>query len=315
MKRRVLLTGASGFVGSNVLEYFLGETDWLFTCICSWRHKGSPLNIEPQDRVEVVTHDLTGPLPSLGAFDYILHIASESHVDRSIVDPVRFTENNISSTLQVLEYARAHPPKVFVLFSTDEVYGTREHAEWDILLPSNPYAASKAAQEVISIAYWKTFGVPIVITNANNIVGSRQHIEKFVPKIINLINAGQQVTLHSLNGRLGSRYYNSVKNIADALLFIVSQKPNCRSEFDRPSRYGLPGGRELNNLEMAQLIAKMLNKDLLYKIIDAESVRPGYDLSYAKVSDTLTALGWKPPFSLEDEISGIVCEWMSQNVT
>lgn len=308
---RVLITGASGFIGSGALEYLLKHTDWDFTAICSWRHKGNPLNITPDKRVTVVTHDLCGPIPELGDFDYIFNLASESHVDRSIADPVNFIENNVSSTLQVLEYARKHQPKVFIQFSTDEVFGAMEHKEWDILLPSNPYAASKAAQEMIAIAYWKTYGVPVVITNSNNIVGKNQDAEKFVPKLVNLISEGKTVQIHTHNGKPGSRHYNPVENVADALLFITTSlgatmytpAPHVASH---PDRYSLPGGEELDNLQMAHLIAHKLGiKDLSYELIDAETVRRGYDQFYPKTDGKLTELGWKPPYTLEEGLAWI----------
>lgn len=293
----VLLTGAAGMVGSHVLEYLLEKTNWTFVCPCSWRHKGNPLNIEPNDRVRVITCDLVGPIPELGFFDYILHLASDSHVDRSIKDPVGFIENNVSSTLSVLEYARAHHPEVFIQFSTDEVYGAREHQEWDVLLPANPYAASKAAQEMCALAYWRTFGVPVVITNSNNVVGRNQHPEKYVPKLVQLINAGMKVQIHVFEGQCGRRYYNPVENIADALLFILNLPPEAR---EGPCRFNLPGGEELDNLEMAQLIADLLGRPLYHEMVDVSLIRPGYDEFYPKTDGQLLKLGWKPPLSLAE---------------
>lgn len=202
---KALISGASGFVGSNVLDFLLKETDWEFTCIASWRHHGSPLRINPRNkRVTVITHDLTGPLPDLGDFDYILNLASESHVDRSIADPVPFIETNVAIVLWMLEYARKRPTKRFIHFSTDEVLGSDGY-------PSNPYAASKAAQEAIATAYWRTYGIPVVITQSNNIVGPNQDPEKFVPKIIELIKKQKPVPIHTFNGTLGKRYYNPVE--------------------------------------------------------------------------------------------------------
>lgn len=303
---KVLLTGASGFIGSGVLEYLMTRTDWEFTCLCSWKHHGSPLNIKPDRRIEVITHDLTGPIPDLGGFDYILNFASESHVDRSISDPVPFIENNVSSVLQLLEYARKHRPDVFLHFSTDEVYGTvGTHEEWDVLLPGNPYAASKAAQEMITMAYWRSFDVPIVITNSNNIVGKHQHVEKYVPKLIDLISRDQTVTVHTSNGKPGVRYYNSIHNVADAILFILKQPLYLYGNDPRLGRYNLPGGEPLDNLQMAERIARLLGKKLHVEFVDAETIRPGYDDFYPETRGTLLELGWEPPFTLEDELRSL----------
>lgn len=307
MSKRVLITGADGFIGSNVLEYLLHNTEWSFVCLCSWRHHGNPLNIKPNDRVEVISHDLIGSLPELGDFDYILNLASESHVDRSIVDPVNFIENNVSSTLQVLEYARKHVPEVFVQFSTDEVYGANEHEEWDTLLPANPYAASKAAQEMIAISYWRTYKLPIVITNSNNIVGKNQHPEKFVPKIVDLISRGKTVQIHTSNGVPGRRHWNPVKNVADALLFILGRPAAYYGNgYTKPDRYSLTGGVDLSNLEMAQLVAELVGKDLYTEHVNAQNVRPGYDEFYPKTEGTLTELGWEPSFTLEETLKDML---------
>jgi dTDP-glucose 4,6-dehydratase len=302
---RTLISGADGFVGSNILECLMEKTDWLFTCLCSWRHHGNPLNIIPSNRIEVITHDLVGPLPEIGSFDYILNLASESHVDRSIADPVNFIENNVSSTLQMLEYARKHKSQIFVQFSTDEVYGVVNHKEWDILLPSNPYSASKACQEMIAIAYWRTYKLPIIITNSNNIVGKNQHPEKFIPKIVELIKNDQEVTIHTAGGRPGRRYYNPVENIADAILFILNKiKPDNHGD-DRPLKFNISGGQLMDNLEMAKLVAKILGKELKYKLVDAESVRPGYDEFYGETIGMLNTLGWIPPVTLEKGLEWI----------
>lgn len=300
---RVLMTGADGFIGSNVLQYLLNNTDWKFTVICSWRHHGHPFNVPLSNRVEVVTHDLRGPIPEIGSFDYILHLASESHVDRSIHDPVNFIENNISSTLQVLEYARAHPPKKMIHFSTDEVYGAHAHRDWDVLLPTNPYAASKAAQEMIVQAYYHTYKLPLIITNSNNVVGKNQHPEKFVPKVVSLMLAGKTVDIHAVKGKLGRRYYNPIDNVGSALKFILTKIAYVRPP--QPPRYSLVGGEVLDNLEMAQLVAKTLGMELKYRIVEATDVRPGYDAFYDQGEDTLRDLGWEPQVELEEGLQWI----------
>lgn len=310
---KVLITGASGFIGSNVLEYLLARTDWKFVCLSSFRHKGSQHNLPDNERVEVKWCDLRGEIPEIGDFDYILNLASESHVDRSISDPVNFIENNVALMLQMLEYARKHPPKVFLQFSTDEVYGDIEHEEWSVLRPANPYSASKACQEMICFAYWRTFGVPVVITNSNNIIGKNQDKEKVVPKFIDLIRNGEEVTIHTVNGQPGSRVYNPVNNVADALLYILKyRKPRqfdidpLLSEPQQLDRYNLPGGTELDNYSLAWKIADLMGKELKFKTVDVNKVRPGYDTFYPKTDGRLTQMGWKPQCSFEDELRELV---------
>lgn len=302
---KVLITGADGFIGSNVLQYLLNNTNWEFTLICSFRHMGNPLNIPVSNRVKVFTIDLRGVIPDIGDFDYILHLASESHVDRSIAEPVDFIENNVSITLQILEYARRHVPKRFVLFSTDEVYGATDHQDWDVLLPTNPYAASKAAQEMIAVAYYNTYRLPIIITNSNNIVGPHQHPEKFVPKIVELIKNGKTITVHTQAGRLGKRIYNPVENTGSALRFIL--KLGYKRNGVTPPRYSLTGGQQKDNLQMAELIAEILGKPLKYKTVDVGGVRPAYDSFYAESDDDkLAELGWKPVVNLREGLQWII---------
>lgn len=306
--KRVLLTGASGFVGSNVLKYWLEHTDYEFICPVSFRHLGQGREVLTNPRVKTVYHDLRGKMPHIGKVDIILHFASESHVDRSIEDPVHFIENNVQSTLQVLEYARRCKPDHFLLFSTDEVYGPHDHAEWDVLLPSNPYSASKAAQEMIAIAYWNTYGVPVIITNSNNIVGVGQDPEKFIPKVIGLINAGSPVTVHVTAAGPGRRHYNPVQNVADALLFILTKlPPKDLLTFDRPLRFELPGGKELDNFEVVHLLGKLMGKFPETKMVAGGDVRPGYDQSYAPTLGTrLLKLGWTPVIALEDCLKEVI---------
>ena len=181
--KRVLLTGASGFVGSHVLRHILVNTDWYVVCPTTFTHKGLQDRIrhavrevdEDYARTKVIRCDFTSPISPLTAYefgdiDYVLNIASESHVDRSIDYPAPFIINNVSLICHVLDWAREVGVEKFVQISTDEVYGPAPdgyaHKEWrDQHLPSNPYSASKAAQEDISFAYWRTYGLPIAITN------------------------------------------------------------------------------------------------------------------------------------------------------
>lgn len=303
---RVLLTGASGLVGAHVLDYLLEHTDWEFICVCSWRHRGNPLRLQKHvdnPRVDILTHDLVGVMPDMGYFDYILNLASESHVDRSISDPVPFVMNNMELMLRVLEYARKYPPKLLIQFSTDEVFGHTEEVS-DVLWPSNPYSASKASQELIVSAYRKTYNIQAVVTNSNNIIGEGQDPEKYVAKLAEQIRNGETVTVHTQNGNLGRRRYNPVMNVGAGLLFLIEHYEPV-DQHSRTPRFGLTGGRELDNLEMAKLVAEVMGRELKYELKDVATVRPGYDERYPKVNTKLEEMGFEPPQTLEQGL-----EWL-----
>lgn len=330
--KRVLLTGAGGFIGSHALEHFLVKTEWELICPVTFRHKGVPERIVDskhyqanQDRVTIFTHDLTAPfspvqlkrLEAEGGIDYVVNFASESHVDRSITEPVPFIRNNVECTLNLLELARELKPRAFVQVSTDEVYGPAlagtRHAEWSTIIPSNPYSASKAAQEAIAISYWRTYGVPVVITNTMNNIGERQDPEKFVPKVMRAVLNGEAVTVHGGKGAIGSRFYLHARNHADAILFLLQRvKPVLFPYADRPDRFNVVGDVELNNLELAQKIAGCMGRELKYRLEDFHSTRPGHDLRYALDGSKLAALGWRAPVDFDASLRKTV-EWTMEN--
>jgi dTDP-glucose 4,6-dehydratase len=229
---RVLLTGASGLVGAHVLRHILATTDWDVVVPMTFCHQGLPPRIwgsvkgYDTERVNVMMLDLTGSVDGvsrrlMGDVDIIMNVASLSHVDDSISRPVPFVENNVSLILNMLELARYLQPRLFLQMSTDEVYGAAPAnwaaEEWSIIEPSNPYSASKACQEAICYSYWRTYGVPVVITNTMNVFGEMQGPEKSVPKILKHLVAGKSVPVHaSADGTPGSRFYLHARNLADA---------------------------------------------------------------------------------------------------
>lgn len=313
---RVLLTGIAGFIGSHIVEHIQEKTDWEIAGVASFRHMGDALRTEAFDwsRVKLYSADLTAPISSrqadlIGPIDYIINAASESHVDRSIVEPRPFVENNVSLMVTMLEYAREVRPKAFIQISTDEVYGAapagHAHKEWETILPSNPYSASKAAQEALAISYWRTYDVPVVITNTMNNFGERQDTEKMVPMTIARTLAGEEVTVHGQPGQIGSRFYLHARNHADAVLHLLTTTTPTRfltGEVDRPDRYNVVGNREIDNLELAEMIAAIIGKPLKYQFLDFHSTRPGHDLRYALDGTKMRDMGWTPPVPLEESL-------------
>jgi dTDP-glucose 4,6-dehydratase len=327
MSKRVLLTGASGFVGSHVLRHILVNTDWYVVCPTTFTHKGLSDRIrlavsgidEDYSRVKVVRCDLTAPISTVtahefGKIDYVINVASESHVDRSIEYPATFIINNVSLICNLLDWARVAQPEKVLHVSTDEVYGPavgkHAHQEWiDQHLPSNPYSASKAAQEDIAFAYWRTYDVPLAITNTMNIIGESQDPEKFMPMTIKRVLAGETMTIHaSSEGEIGSRFYLHARNQADGLLHVLKQHFPKYGETSQPERFHIVGEREVNNLEMAQMIADAIGKPLKYELVDFHSSRPGHDLRYALDGTKIADTGWKAPIPLEDSLRKTV-EW------
>lgn len=329
-KKRVLLTGASGFFGSHLLRHLMVNTDWEFICICSWKHKGTPERVEnainglETDRVTIITHDLESPLTDytkkrLGKIDYILNIASNSHVNRSIDNPGEFILGNTALAYNMLELARELKPDIFLQFSTDEVYGVApegiNHPEWASIVPSNPYSASKASQEAIAISYWRTYNVPVIITNTMNLFGETQDSEKYTAQLIKKVNAGEMVTVHGSEGNIGSRFYLHARNGADAVLFILKNLPPKKyndGENMLPDRYNIVGDIEMNNLDLAKLVAKILDKELRYELTDFHKGRPGHDRRYALDGSKLKALGWNAPLDFETSLRNSI-NWTLKN--
>lgn len=328
---KVLLTGVGGFIGAHCLEYFLQKTDWQIVGLDSFRHKGTysrineVANFNPK-RVKIYNHDLSVPLDKVlvnqmlertltgetTPFDIIINMASDSAVERSVSNPTVCLSNNYNLVINMLELAKEIRPKVFFQISTDEVYGEcygKPHHEWDVIMPSNPYAASKAAQEAVAIAYWRSYGVPVVLTNTMNCVGEWQDTEKFLPKLIWKVATGQTMEIYGEPGKIGSRYYLHCKNMADALIFLSKREPACYLQGDqRPDRYNIVGDTLLDNLQVAQLVAKHMGKELKYKLVPSESARPGYDRHYALDGTKMQQLGWQHPIPTIQAIERLV-DW------
>lgn len=329
-----MLTGGGGSIGIHCLSQLMKNTDWDVVVIDSFRHKGwtdrlsNHLTNHPQDvpRIRVYTHDLVAPFSELlkkkiGKVDYIINMASLSDVEASIVEPVPFVENNVSLILNMLEYAREAKPEVFIQISTDEVYGPTTgkndgYKEWDAKIPSNPYAASKSCQEELAIAWWRAYGVPVIITNTMNNFAEMQQSSKYPVIIQKKVDKGEELEIHGdESGNMGSRSYIHSQNFSNALIFLIKNAPphlHVPGQVDKPDRYHIAGDKQVDNLELAQLIAQLMGKELKYRIVNFHSTRPGHDPHYGLNDDKIKGLGWKSPVSFEDSLANCI-KWQQEH--
>lgn len=330
--KRLLLSGIGGSIGIHTFGHIMYHTDWHVVGIDSFRHKGWTDRIaedlknhpERRERLTVVTHDLTAPfspllIKKIGPIDYIINMASMSDVFDSIHHSVPFVKNNIDLALNMLEYAKEVKPRAFIQISTDEVYGPseagQEFEEWSPILPSNPYSASKACQESLAIAYWRTYNVPIVIVNAVNNFGEMQSATKFPVIVQNKVANGEKVIIHGSKKDAGSRYYLHSRNFADALLFILKNLPpylHIPGKVDRPDRYNIASDERIDNLQFAKTIASVMGKPLEYEFQDSATTRPGHDRHYGLSGKKLRDLGWKPPMSFEESLKNVII-WQQEH--
>ena len=319
---RVLLCGASGFLGANFLAHALHATDWELVCPASFSHRGVPerisLTVAPDDwkLVDVATCDLAAPIADttatrFGKVDYIVNFAAESSIPRSVAAPVPFVQNNVNLMLHLLEYARALPDlKAFVQVSTDEVYGPCPHGahrEWGPILPSSPYSASKAAQEALAIAYRASFGLPLILVNTMNPLGPMQDPEKFLPTLIRQIGAGETVRIHAgADGTVSSRPYIHAADLAEAIAFLLA-RPVGQGE--RPDRWNVVGRRDVNNLGLAVRVADALNMPLHHELVPDPA---GRALRYALDGSKLAEAGWTPTRDIDSIVVEMVA-WSLAN--
>lgn len=320
MSKTILITGGCGFIGHHFVEHVLINTDWNIIILDKLNYASlglarlRDLGVFENSRVKVLTYDLQykmtiGMEKEIGyKVDYIVHMAAETHVDNSIAEPVEFIHNNVMSTVHLLEFARKCTNlQIFFYFSTDEVYGPalndKLFKEDERHNPTNPYSASKSSAEQICVAYGNTYNIPLIRINVMNAFGERQHVEKFIPKVMKMLLEDKTVLIHSYPDKTqsGSRFYIHARNIASAVLFLIKNGNIGES-------YNLTGEREISNLEMAQMIANVMKKELKYDLVDFHSSRPGHDLRYGLSGEKMEDMGWKSPVGFEESLRKTV-EW------
>ena len=324
-KKKILITGAAGFLGSHFVEETLINTDWEIIALCRLTYVGDMRRIVDSlhvqkyaERIKIIYHDLKFDFPphiieSIGEVDYVTHIAANSHVTRSIDYPKQFFEDNVMGTLNLLEWYRKYSPKaLFINYLTDEVFGPApdgyDFKEDDRWRPSNPYSASKAGAGAAGIAYHNTYNLPIIHTYTMNLFGERQHKEKFIALAIDLIHKNKPVKIHAQLDNygnveyVGQRHWLHARNAANATLFLL--KNGKAGE-----HYNVVGDREMYNDDMVKEIARIMNKPARLEYVDLNKSRPGHDRRYSLDGSKLQNMGWKQPIDFETSLHKTI-DWV-----
>ena len=335
MSKTILITGGAGFIAHHTVDYLLENTDYNIVTLDRLDYSGNLNRLNEvveshpkseRKRVRTVFHDLKADLnpqivSTIGKVDIIAHLAAGSHVDRSIDYPMEFVQDNVVGTVNLLNYARqVDNLERFIYFSTDEVFGPApegiKYKENDRYNSTNPYSASKAGAEELVVAYENTYKLPSIITHTMNVFGERQHPEKYIPMCIKKARDGEKVTVHSNREltKAGSRHYIHALDVADALNFLI----DCDIDSLEPDyggakchKFNIVGGEELDNLELAKMIAAAQDKELNYEMVDFHSSRPGHDLRYALDGDKMKNMGWTPK-PVKQRLEEVV-QWTLEN--
>ena len=305
----VLVTGGSGFIGSNLIRLLLAERPgWRVVNLDKLTYAGNPQNLADLEgnpryrfvRADICNGELVGDLVRTERIEGVMHLAAESHVDRSILAPSVFIETNVRGSQVLLEAARELGVKRFLHVSTDEVYGslgpTGLFTEETPLAPSSPYSASKAASDLLALAYAHTFQVPVVVTRCSNNYGPYQFPEKLIPLMI--ANAVRDLPLPVYGDGMNVRDWIHVEDHCRGLLAAF--------EGGAPGEvYNFGASSERHNIDIVKRVLRLLDKpESLIKFVKD---RPGHDRRYAIDSGKAQAkLGWAPRRRFEDALAETV---------
>ncbi len=318
---KILITGSNGFLGAHLIEHILRNSDHEIVGLDKLTQASHgfdrlrAVGAYDNPRVKVLGCDLSQPITDgvtkeVGEIDFVVHMAAETHVDDSIVDPMPFLMSNVLGTHHLLWWIkdRFEPKRIFI-GSTDEVYGPAEFGD-DVdgfdesarFRPANPYAAAKAGAECVAMAYANTYrhrGLKnMSIINTMNLIGEYQFATKFVPLVIRKVLLGEEVTIHADPSCTisGSRFYLHCRTYANAINFLIDNHEHV------PQKIHVCGEREISNLDLAKLIAEIIGKPLRYRMSSWHAERPGHDLRYCMSDKLIRGMGWQRPMTIEQSL-------------
>ena len=325
---KILITGGAGFIGSHVVRLFVNKyPDYQIFNLDKLTYAGNLDNLKDVEQKpnynfikgDIVDQDFIQETFQTHQFDRVIHLAAESHVDRSILNPLEFVQTNVIGTVNLLNAARhiwkdSYNNKLFYHISTDEVYGSlgneglfTESTAYD---PHSPYSASKASSDHFVRAYNDTYGLPVVISNCSNNYGSYQFPEKLVPLFI-----------HNIKNNKPLPVYGKGENVRDWLYVIDHARAIdvIYHEGKQGETYNIGGINEWKNIDLIHLMCQIMNKKLhqpagtAEKLITYVKDRAGHDLRYAIDATKINKeLGWKPSVTFEQGIA-LTIDWYLEN--
>lgn len=312
---KILITGGAGFIGSNYINELVSrDSQWSEIMVLdALTYAGNLANLEPalsDNRVKFIKGDIRNPElveKLMSKVHTVVHFAAESHVDRSIINPNNFISVNVLGTGILLKSALDQNIKKFLHVSTDEIYGSIKSGSWtenSPAKPNSPYSASKASSDLLALSYWKTYGLPVLISRCSNNFGPHQFPEKLIPLAITNLIDGKPIPIYG--DGLNSRDWLHVTDHCQALNSIIAK--------GEPGEiYNIGGGTEMSNIEIAKTLTKLLNKDDSY--IDLVEDRKGHDFRYSvDFSKIKVNCGYTPVRNFYDSIKETV-EWYIKNET
>ena len=312
-KLKLLITGGAGFIGSNFIKHILSKyQDYEVINLDKLTYCGNLENlreIKNNPHYKFIKGDICDfeTVDKIAAEkpDAIINFAAESHVDRSILDPTAFLKTSVFGTYNLLEAVKKYNIKRFIQISTDEVYGSIKNGsfkETSPLNPSSPYSAAKSAADLLSLSYFKTYNLPVIITRSTNNFGCFQYPEKIIPLFITNLLENKKIPLYG--DGLNTRDWIYVLDNCEAIDLVLHKGKVGEI-------YNVGGGNEKTNLELTYFILKEIGKDKNF--IEYVKDRLGHDRRYSLDCQKIkTALGWQPKYNFAKALKNTI-QWYKEN--
>ena len=310
---KLLVTGGAGFIGSNFIRYILNKyKDFSIVNLDKLTYAGNLKNltdVASNKNYSFIKGDICNKSiveKAMKGCDVVINFAAETHVDRAILDAGSFVKTDVYGTYILLQAAKKYKIKKFIQISSDEVYGSIERgsfSESSPLNPRNPYSASKAGADKLALSFFTTYNLPVLVTRSSNNFGPYQHPEKLIPLFITNLLEGKNVPLYGDGKNIRDWIY--VLDNCEAIDFVMHKGKNGEV-------YNIAGNNEKQNIDVAKLILKNLNKDKSY--IEYVTDRLGHDRRYSIDCKKIKKLGWKSKYKFNASLASTI-KWYKGNTS